>query len=357
MVINIFSRLNAVRIAVRCDAILVSGIENIRYITGFTGSSGVLLIKENGGIFFTDSRYIEQARKETRGKVEVREYKKKLPELSAAIAGLGLKKIGFEDSSLTFQSYQSLKKELEGVKLVPLKESLDLLRCVKTRDELRLISHASDIAYKAFEKILPYLQPGRREDELAVELEYHMRKGGAEGLSFDVIVASGLRSALPHGRAGDRRLKTGDPVIIDFGARYKGYHSDETATLFIGSVSESRRRIYQIVKEAHDRAIDAVRPGIRLADIDKAARNIIDKAGYGKYFGHGTGHGVGLNVHEAPSISPHAKGHAEEGMIFTIEPGIYVPRVGGVRIEDMVVVTKGGCRVLTKISKDLTIIK
>lgn len=356
MVINILSRLNEVMKAARCDAILISGIENVRYITGFTGSSGALLITENSGVFFTDSRYTEQARKEIKGKIDVREYKKKLPDLSAAIIGMGLKKVGFEDHDLTFQSYQALKKELDGIKLVPLKERLSLLRGVKTEDELKLISNASDIACKAFEKILPSLKPGNRENDLAVELEYFMRKGGAEGLSFDVIVASGGRSALPHGRASDRRLKTGDPVVIDFGARFKGYHSDETVTVFIGNASERQRTIYQIVKEAHDRAIDAVRPGAMFSDIDKAARKLIDQAGYGKYFGHGTGHGVGLNVHEAPAISPNSKGMAEEGMVFTIEPGIYIPRHGGVRIEDMVVVTRGGCRVLTKIPKDLTIV-
>ncbi|MBI4746217.1 MAG: aminopeptidase P family protein [Deltaproteobacteria bacterium] len=356
MVINNFSSLKDVMRSARCDAILITCIENIRYLTGFTGSSGVLLITDNGGIFFTDSRYTEQAGKEVKGKVKIREYKKQVPELSAAVIGARLKKVGFEDSDLTFQVYQALKKELKGVKLAPLKDRLTLLRGVKSKGELRLISGAVDIAYKAFEKLLPSVKPGKREDDLAVELEYLMRKGGAEGLSFDVIVASGGRSALPHGRAGDRLLKMGDPVVIDFGARYKGYHSDETITLFIGKASERLARIYHTVKEAHDRAIDVVRPGVRFSDIDKAARWFIKKAGYGDYFGHGTGHGVGLNVHEGPSISPNSKGVAEEGMVFTIEPGIYIPKAGGVRIEDMVVVTKNGCRVLTRIPKEMTII-
>jgi len=356
MVINNLSSLKDVMRAAQCDAILITGIENIRYLTGFTGSSGVLLITDNGGIFFTDSRYTEQACKEVKGKVKIRECKKQVPELSAAISAASLKKVGFEDSDLTFQGYQELKKELKGVKLVPLKDRLTLLRGVKSKGELRLISGAVDIAYKAFEKLLPSVKPGKREEDLAIELEYLMRKGGAEGLSFDVIVASGVRSALPHGKASDKLLKIGDPVVIDFGARYKGYHSDETVTLFIGKASERLARIYQTVKEAHDRAIDAVRPGVRFSDIDKAARDFIDRAGYCKSFGHGTGHGVGLNVHEGPSISPNSKGVAEEGMVFTIEPGIYIPKVGGVRIEDMVVVTRDGCRVLTRIPKEMTII-
>jgi Xaa-Pro aminopeptidase len=355
VIINLCSLKDVMR-AARCDALLITGIENIRYLTGFTGSSGVLLITDNGGIFFTDSRYIEQAGKEVKGKVKIREYKKQVPDLSAAIIGARLKKVGFEDSDLTFQGYQALKMALKGVKLVPLKDRLTLLRGVKTRSELRLISGAVDIAYKAFEKLLPSIKPGKREEDLAVELESLMRKGGAEGLSFDVIVASGRRSALPHGRASDKLLKIGDPVVIDFGARYKGYHSDETVTLFVGKASEQLARIYQTVKEAHDRAIDAVRPGIRFSEIDKVARGFIDKAGYGKHFGHGTGHGVGLDVHEWPSISPNSKGVAKEGMVFTIEPGIYIPKVGGVRIEDMIVVTRDGCRVLTKIPKELTII-
>lgn len=356
MVINNLSSLKDVMRSARCDAVLITCIENIRYLTGFTGSSGVLLITDNGAIFFTDSRYTEQACKEVKGKVKIRECKKRVPELSAEIIDARLKKVGFEDSDLTFQGYQELKKELKGVKLVPLKNRIALLRGVKSKGELRLISGAVDIAYKAFEKLLPSVKPGKREADLAVELEYLMRKGGAEGLSFDVIVASGGRSALPHGRASDKLLKMGDPVVIDFGARYKGYHSDETVTLFIGKASERLARIYNTVKEAHDRAIDAVRPGVSFSDVDSAARGHIEKAGYGKYFGHGTGHGVGLNVHEGPSISPNSKGVAEVGMVFTIEPGIYIPKVGGIRIEDMVVVTKNGCRVLTKIPKEMTIV-
>ncbi|MEK7850480.1 MAG: Xaa-Pro peptidase family protein [Deltaproteobacteria bacterium] len=355
MIINKLSQLEGVMRAARCDALLITGIENIRYITGFTGSSGVLLITDNGGIFFTDPRYTEQACKEIRG-FKVREYKKRVPELAAAISEAGLKRVGFEDSDLTYQAYHELGKELKGIKLVPLKDKLGPLRSVKSKEELRLISKAADIAYKAFEKLIPSVRPGKREDDLSVELEYLMRRGGAEGLSFDVIVASGTRSALPHGRPGSKFIKKGDPVVIDFGARYKGYHSDETVTVFAGKVSERLAGIYQTVKDAHDRAIDAVRPGVNLVEIDRAAREFIDKAGYGRYFGHGTGHGVGLNVHEWPSISPNSKGVAEEGMVFTIEPGIYIPRVGGVRIEDMVVVTKDGCRVLTKISKELAII-
>lgn len=342
--------------AARCDALLITGIENVRYITGFTGSNGFLIIAGKGGIFFTDSRYTEQASKEIEAGVKVKEYKKKVPELVAEIIDSGFKRVGFEDSNLTYQEYREIGKGLKGVKLVPLKDKLGSLRSVKSKGEIKIISRAADIAYKAFEKLLPSVKPGKREDDLAIELEYLMRRGGAEGLSFDVIVASGARSALPHGRAGNKLLKQGDPVVIDFGARYEGYHSDETVTVFIGMASERHRRIYQTVKEAHDRAIDAVRPGVRFSDIDKAARDFIDKAGYGKYFGHGTGHGVGLNVHEAPSVSPNSKEMAEEGMVFTIEPGIYIPKVGGVRIEDMVVVTKGGCRVLTRIPKELRII-
>ncbi len=339
----------------RCDAILITCIENIRYLTGFTGSSGVLLVTGGGGVFFTDSRYTEQAAKEVKG-FEVREYKKRVTEIAAEIIEAGLKRVGFEDSNLTYQGYRELGRELKGVRLAPLKDKLGSLRSVKSDEELRLISRAANIAYKAFEKLAPSVRPGKREDDLAVELEYLIRKGGAEGLSFDVIVASGSRSALPHGRPGSKLIKKGDPVVIDFGARYKGYHSDETVTVFAGKTSKRLAEIYQIVKDAHDRAIDAVRPGVRLVDIDSAARGFIVKAGYGKYFGHGTGHGVGLNVHEWPSISPNSKGVAEEGMVFTIEPGIYLPKIGGVRIEDMVVVTKDGCRVLTKIPKEMTII-
>ncbi len=355
MISNNLPQLEDVIKTSKCDALLITSIENIRYITGFTGSSGFLLVKEGGGIFFTDSRYMEQAGGEVKGH-EVREYKKRFPELASEIISAGFKNVGFEDSNLTYQAWQELKKELGPVRLVPLKKSLDLLRGVKTKGELRLISRAIEIANGGFERLLPSIRPGVREDELAVELEYQMRKGGADGLSFDVIVASGSRSALPHGSPSNKILKAGDPVVFDFGARYKGYHSDETATVFVEKASERLWKIYHIVKEAHDRAIDSVKPGIKFSDIDKVTREFIGKAGFGKYFGHGTGHGVGLNVHEGPSISSNSEGIVEEGMVFTIEPGIYIPGLGGVRIEDMVVVTKSGCKVLTKIPKELTII-
>jgi Xaa-Pro aminopeptidase len=341
--------------AVGCDALLITDIENVRYLTGFTGSSGSLLATRGGGTFFTDSRYTEQAGREVRG-VEVREYKKRFPELASAIIEERFKRVGFEDSDLTCQGYRELKRGLKGVRLVPLKDKLSPLRSRKSKDEIVLISKAVEIASSAFESLLPSIRPGAREDDLAVELECLMRKGGAEGLSFDVIVASGSRSAMPHGKASRKTIRSGDPVVIDFGARYRGYHSDETVTVFIGKVSDRHRKVYDTVKGAHDRAIDTVRPGVRLSDIDRAARDFIEKEGFGKYFGHGTGHGVGLNVHEWPTISKDSKGVAEEGMVFTIEPGIYIPKAGGVRIEDMVVVTKGGCRVLTRIPKELTII-
>lgn len=355
MVIDKLSRLKDVFEATGCDALLITDMENVRYIAGFTGSSGLLLFTKNGGIFLTDSRYTEQAGKEVKG-FEVREYKKRIVEAAVAIIDAGFKRVGFEDSNLTYREYRELRRELKGVRLIPLKDRLSLLRSVKSKGEIRLISKAIDIAYNAFEKLLPSIRPGKSEEYLSVELEYFMRKEGAEGLSFDVIVASGRRSALPHGRAGNKLLKAGDPVVIDFGARYRGYHSDETVTVFVEKVNDRHKEIYTVVKDAHDRAIDAVKPGIGFSDIDRIAREFIEKAGYGKYFGHGTGHGVGLNVHEGPSINPRGKGRAEEGMVFTIEPGIYIPNVGGVRVEDMVLVTKDGCRLLTKIRKELTIV-
>lgn len=241
--------------------------------------------------------------------------------------------------------------------MVPVKEELERLRGLKNREEIASIKGAIAIAEGAWKKAAEMARPGMREDEVAVELEYSMRKGGGEGVAFDCIVASGPRSALPHAKPTSQSLKEGDLLLFDFGSRYRGYCSDESCTVVLGRPTEEQKRIYSIVKDAHDLAIEQVRPGVKLSEVDAAARGHITKAGHRAHFGHGTGHGVGLVVHEWPVVAKDSVDRAEAGMIFTIEPGIYIPGWGGVRIEDMVLVTHDGCEVLTTISKDLMVLQ
>lgn len=341
------------------EGILFFTPENIRYLTGFSGSEGYLLTRENENLLMVDSRYLLQAQEETQEDTmacRIALLENGVKGLRGHISPLGLRRVGFEAQGITVALFEQLLGTMQGVGLVPLKEELARLRGVKTREEIVAIREAILIAEGAWKKVLEMVRPGVQEDEVALELEYHMRKGGSEGVAFDCIVASGIRSALPHAKPTPRSLEAGDLLLFDFGSRYKGYCADESCTVVLGRATEEQRRIYGIVKDAHDQAIEHVRPGIRLAEIDTAARRCIAEAGYGAHFGHGTGHGVGLAVHEWPTVGKDSQDVAEEGMICTIEPGIYVPNWGGVRIEDMVLVTHDGCEVLTAISKDLMII-
>ncbi len=331
---------------------LIFSPENIQYLTGFSGGEGYLLVGEGENLLMVDARYIIQAQEETRG---CRPFllEKGIKGVAAHISTLGLRRVGFEAAGISVALFEQLQEGVVEVELVPLKEEMERLRGVKTSDEIAWIKGAIDIAEGAWEKSLEMVKPGTREDELALELEYIMKRGGSEGVAFEPIVASGPRSALPHAHPTSRKLDEGDLVLFDFGSRYHGYTSDETCTVILGRATQEQKRIYQIVREAHDKALERVRPGITLAEIDAAARGHISEAGHGEHFGHGTGHGVGLAVHEWPVVGRDSPDVAEEGMIFTIEPGIYISGWGGVRIEDMVLVTSGGCEVLTKISKDL----
>jgi Xaa-Pro aminopeptidase len=228
---------------------------------------------------------------------------------------------------------------------------LEGLRLAKSADEVAAIDRAAQLNAEAFADIESLIRPGIVERELALALEFALKRRGAEEKAFDFIVASGPRGALPHGVASDRQLNTGELVTIDFGCRVAGYHADETITVALGDVPQAMRRVFDIVLAAHDQALAAVAPGVPLAELDRIARDVIAAAGYGEYFGHSLGHGVGLEVHEAPTVSPRSKAVVQAGMIFTIEPGIYLPGVGGVRIEDMVLATTAGARVVTRLPK------
>jgi Xaa-Pro aminopeptidase len=337
------------------EGILFFSPENIRYITGFSGSEGYLLTEKYENLLLVDSRYITQAHEETKD-CRVILIDKGIKSVAAQISALGLRRVGFEAQRISVALFEQLQENLQETEMVPIKDELERLRSLKAGDEITFIEQAIQVAEEAWEKVLAMVKPGTREDELALELEYCMKKGGAEGIAFDIIVAAGPRAALPHAQPSERSIAEGDFVLFDFGARYRGYCSDESCTVIAGRATDEQRRIYSIVKDAHDRAIEQVKPGVRLAEIDAAARNHINQSGHGEHFGHGTGHGVGLAVHEWPAVGKGSQDVAEVGMVFTIEPGIYIPGWGGVRIEDMLLITPDGCKVLTAIPKDLMIV-
>lgn len=335
------------------DAVLLLSLENIRYLSGFTGSDAVFLLTQKEAFFLTDSRYWTQAEEEIR-EAQIVRYLKKIDGLVSLLLDLKSTRVGFESSSLPFSLYQTLLEKLEGrIEFVPLEKELRNLRAFKDETELTLIRSAIGIASEAFLHVLKLIKEGEEERVLSLEMEFFMKRRGAEATGFDIIVASGARSALPHGRASDKRIEKGDFVLIDFGSRFKGYHSDQTRTLFCHSSNSEQRKIYEIVKEAHDRAIAKIRPGIPISEVDRVAREFIQTQGYGAYFGHGTGHGIGLAVHEDPVVNGENQDPLQEGMVFTIEPGIYLPGWGGVRIEDMVRVTPDGAEALTYLSTEL----
>ncbi len=342
--------------AIPLEAILFIHLENIRYLCGFTGSDGALLMTHEATYFLTDSRYWTQAEEEVR-EAKIIHYKKKMEGIALLLLDLNLKRIGVEGSFLTLSSYQSLKKYLgEGAELFCLEEEMKNLRAVKDPQELDLLRSAIDLSSKSFRHMLGWMKEGALEKDLALEMEFFMKRHGAEGTGFDIIIASGQRSALPHGRASEKRIESGDLILIDFGLRAQGYHSDQTRTLVCGTPTQEQRKIYGIVQEAHDRAIEGIRPGVPICEIDNIARGFIQEQGYGNYFGHGLGHGIGLAVHEDPVVNGENKTILQEGMVFTVEPGIYLPGWGGVRIEDMVLVTSSGAEVLTYLPRDLTVI-
>ena len=338
------------------EGILFSSLENVRYLCGFTGSDGAFALTQKDAFFLTDSRYWTQADEEVRGS-QIIHYKKKIDGIVSLLSDLKLKNMGFESASLPFSLHQSLLNKLaKETDLIPLEEEIKNLRAVKDAQEMVLIRRAIEIASNAFLHIIEKLKEGAFERESALEMEFFMKRNGAQALGFDIIVASGKRSALPHGRASGKKIERGDFVLIDFGSSFRGYHSDQTRTLVCGKPSPEQEKVYQVVKEAHDKAIELIRPGIPIHEVDEAARNYIREFGYGEYFGHGLGHGIGLAVHEDPAVNTENQGLVQEGMVFTVEPGIYIPDWGGVRIEDMVWVTPQGAEVLTYLPTELTII-
>lgn len=332
------------------DALIFCQSENIRYLCGFTGSDGVVIVTPDQLVFMTDSRYTTQSNEEVSAD-RIIEYKIKVDGVVSQLLSLEVARIGFEADLAFGLAIEFQSKGDKQWQWLHFKEELHSLRLHKSADEISAIATAAELNVVALAAVDEMIRPGVKEKDIALALEFAMRDRGAEEKAFDIIVASGLRGALPHGVAGDKVLGEGELVTIDFGCRLSGYHSDETITLALGEVSDELHNIFDTVLEAHDQALKAVAPGASLTELDRIAREHIKNCGYGDYFGHGLGHGVGLEIHEAPVVSPRSKAIAQEGMVFTIEPGIYVPGVGGVRIEDMVLVTADGHRTLTKIPK------
>lgn len=337
------------------DAILITDMRNIRYLCGFSGSEGALVISPDNAWFLCDSRYTEQATAELQG-VEVRECALRLESLDSLLAENGLKRVGFEAAHTTVSAYRKISGTLTGIELVELGPVLDNVRIRKDADEIELMCSVARLASLSLMNVLSFVKPGVSESDIALELEFEMRRQGAEGRAFDFIVASGVRGAMPHGRASDKLIQSGELITIDFGALKDAYHSDETVTVACGQPGAREREIHGIVKAAHDLAIERVRPGLACKELDGVARDYIRDRGYGEYFGHGLGHGVGLEIHESPTLSPRSESILEEGMVITIEPGIYIPGFGGVRIEDTLVVTADGYRILTSADKQLLIL-
>jgi len=337
------------------EAILFLDMANIRYLVGFTGSEGALIVGKKNNYLLVDGRYTSQARREAHD-AEVREYRDKVEGIASVIEGEGWENCGIESMAVTLHDYIKLRDRLGGRELRCLAEEVASLRAVKDAAEVDKVKEAIRVSSCAFLSVLAGLRPGVEERDVALELEYQIRRGGAENVSFETIVASGENSAMPHARPGRRRLEAGDLVVIDYGAICEGYCSDETCTVAVGDVSDRQREVYGIVKEAHDRAIAAVRAGVACSEIDRVARNFLAERGLEKHFSHGTGHGVGLRVHEEPRLSYLSKDHLEPGMIVTVEPGVYLPGSWGIRIEDMVVVEEEGCKVLTTIPKYLRVV-
>jgi Xaa-Pro aminopeptidase len=336
------------------DGFLITDINNVRYLTGFTGSSGFLLITKKECFFVTDFRYKEQSGTEIKGWNLMIEKGDRIEFIRDLYKKTGIKRVGFE-SSVSYEFYQQLSQK--KLRLTGIGGLVEKSRGIKETIEINLIREATRRAETAFLEIKPYIRNGVRERTIALRLEEKLKKAGCACIPFDIIVASGPNSAMPHAKPTARKLQKGDFVIIDWGGEAGGYFSDMTRTLLLqGEPINRQREIYHLVLEANRKAISRVAPGVKANDIDSAARDVIRKAGYGDFFGHGTGHGVGLQVHESPRITWTNNEKIRKHMVFTVEPGVYVPGLGGVRIEDVIVTGEKKAHVLTSLPKTLEIV-
>ncbi|EMT53753.1 Xaa-Pro dipeptidase/Xaa-Pro aminopeptidase [Brevibacillus borstelensis AK1] len=352
---NRLSKLRDALAQIGADALITEETVNRRYLSGFTGSTGWVIVTEKEAFLVTDFRYVDQAQEECPHFTVVNNERKSLEAIAQVLKKAGVKRLAFE-SSLSFGTYSNWSKSFEGVELVPTSGFMEKLRMYKEESEVQVIRQAVKIAEDAFEHILGYIRPGVTEIEVALELEFFMRRQGASASAFDIIVASGHRGALPHGRASEKVIAAGEMVTLDFGAAYQGYNSDITRTVSVGEPHPRMKEIYEIVLKAQIAGVEALRPGISGKEADAVTRDIITAAGYGDAYGHSAGHGLGMDVHELPNLSTASPFILEPGMLVTMEPGIYISGLGGVRIEDDVLITADGHDVLTQSTKELLIL-
>lgn len=337
----------------KINCLLVTELSHVRYLTGYSGSSGMVLLLPPKAYFFTDFRYKVQAQKEVKDCAIIIAEQALTSELPK-VHGINKKiRIGLEEEFVTLSLLEQLKDLLPLAEFISTKKLVESLSVSKDADEIKKIKKAVKISEKAYTETLQLLKPGVKEKDIALELEYRMRVLGADASAFDAIVASGQRSSMPHGIASDKKLRKGDFVTIDFGCFYQGYASDITRTVVLGKANSKQKEIYDVVLKAQLAACKAVKPGLACSRLDGVARDIIMKAGYGDYFGHGLGHGIGLIVHDDPHLNTRSTETLKTNMVVTIEPGIYIPNWGGVRIEDDVVVTAAGGQILSKLPKEL----
>ncbi|WP_415364580.1 Aminopeptidase YpdF [Mammaliicoccus lentus] len=336
------------------DAIVVLSPYNRRYLSGFTGTSGSLLITQDTKQLITDFRYIQQANSQAEDFEIINQNGPMINKINELIQHGNYKNVGVEADLITYNEYQALNTD--EVQLFSIEGVIETIRMIKDDFEIKQIQKAADIVDETYEHILKWVKPGMTENEVNNEMEMFMRSKGATCSSFDTIVASGHRGALPHGVASNKVIEEGDMITLDFGALYEGYVSDITRTFAIGEPKEEMKKIYNIVLESQLAALEQIKPGMTGKEADSIARDIISSYGYGEQFGHSLGHGIGLEVHEGPALSQKSDIVLEENMCVTLEPGIYVEGLGGVRIEDDVLVTKNGLQRFTKSTKDLIIL-
>ncbi|MDP9233673.1 MAG: Xaa-Pro peptidase family protein [Actinomycetota bacterium] len=337
------------------DGVLITNLTNVRYLSGFSGSNGAMLVTEDGATFFSDPRYRARAADLVQG-ADVVIYRDRLTdELTDRLASAHIAKLGVEAAAVTLAQEKKLAERLPEVELVPVDDLVEDLRRIKEPSELELIRRAVELADQGFDWVTENVAPGMTEVEVALELEVMMRKAGAEDVSFEPIVGSGPLTAHIHHSPSDRTLDKGDLVLLDFGARVDGYCSDLTRTVVLGPATDEQREMYELVLRAQAAGIEAARPGTKCADVDAAARDIIEAAGRADEFGHGLGHGVGLDIHEEPAFSRISEDSLQGGEVMTVEPGVYVIGTGGIRIEDDIVIDSSGATVLGSAPKDLLI--
>ncbi len=355
---NDFTNALSAAICGKADAALILSEANRFYYTGFPASDGALLVTAKGAIFYTDSRYTEAAIRRLGGQY-VRNSASMYEDLTAEFEKQGVKTVAVEADRLTLAEFSNLQDKLPGVTFLSdatLTDLIEAQRSIKMPEEIEKMTAAQRIAEAAFDHILGFIKPGVTEKEVGLELDYYMLSHGADALSFETIAVSGVNSSLPHGVPSEKKIELGDFVTMDYGAVKDGYHSDMTRTVAVGKVNDEQKLVYETVLKAQLASLNTFKAGVSCFDGDKAARDVIKEAGYGDYFGHGTGHGVGVEIHEFPRVSPASKAILQAGHVVTAEPGIYLPGKFGVRIEDMALITETGCIDLTNCPKELIIL-